>query len=158
MALGKQLIITLYKCDVSKFNRESIKNWLDELCELIDMAQEDLHFWDWEGVPADEIPYDQPHLIGTSAVQFITTSNIVIHTLDMMQGCLIDIFSCKDYDHIVALDFTKNWFGAGQYEYQTIIRGKHFKCDNIKTKECSGCKSWGKCSGSGSTTKPCFRE
>ena len=138
MAIGKQLIIDLYKGDVTKFNRESIKNWLDGLCELIDMKQEDFHFWDWEGVPADEILYDQPHLIGTSAVQFITTSNIVIHTFDMLGGCCIDIFSCKDYDPISALDFTKNWFDARQYEYSVLVRGKYFKYDCIKIKECNG--------------------
>ncbi|HEB31339.1 MAG TPA: hypothetical protein ENI15_10765 [Spirochaetes bacterium] len=127
MSYGTELIIDLYKCDESKFTRESIKDWLDELCELIDMEQEDLHFWDYEDVPESEIPYDQPHLIGTSAVQFITTSDIVIHTLEILKEAYINIFTCKDLDSIKAVTFTKDWFGAGQYEYQTIFRGRKSK-------------------------------
>ena len=127
MAYGKELILDLYDCDVSKFNRTSIEEWLEKLCELIDMNQEDLHFWDYEGVPQEEIPKEK-HLVGTSAVQFITTSDIVIHTLDLVGECYINLFSCKDYDSIRALNFTKDWFGAKRYEYQTIERGRMSEC------------------------------
>ena len=127
MAYGKELILDLYECDISKFNRVDIKNWLDELCKLINMNQEDLHWWDYEGVPDEEIPYDKPHLVGISVVQFIATSDIVIHTIDMLQECYINIFSCKEFDVSKALEFTKKWFGSKNYDYQIIKRGKKSK-------------------------------
>ena len=120
---GKELILDLYHCDVSKFNRESITEWLKQLCELIDMEREDLHFWDYEGCP-EELAAAPDHLVGTSAVQFITTSDIVIHTVDKRRECYINIFSCKEYDDQAATEFTKNWFGSRQYEYHSIIRGR----------------------------------
>lgn len=120
---GQELLLDLYGCDVSTFNRKSIKKWLKELCNLIDMQRADLHFWDYDGVPEEEIPYDKPHLMGTSAVQFITTSAIVVHTLDLVGECYIDIFSCKEYDESIAKDFTKRWFKAKKVQSHIIIRG-----------------------------------
>lgn len=155
MAYGKELILDLYGCDVSKFNRESIEEWLDKLCELIGMQQEDLHWWDYEGVPKGERS-TEAHLLGTSAVQFITTSDIVIHTLDMLGECYINIFSCKDFDSSKAVEFTKDWFGAEEWEHQTIVRGSRSKCNNISVRDCTSCSSFGKCSGPGWVQKPCF--
>ncbi len=120
---GKELIIDLYRCDVSKFNRKSIKAWLDGLCKLIDMKQEDLHFWDYKGVPKAEIP-KEVHLVGTSAVQFITTSNIVIHTLDLIEEAYINIFSCKSFDDLAAKEFTAKWFGSTKSQWHSITRGR----------------------------------
>lgn len=130
---GKELILDLYGCDVTKFTRQSIEEWLRQLCELIDMKRTDLHFWDYDGVPEAEIPYDQPHLMGRTAVQFIMTSNITTHTLEIGE-CYINLFSCKDYDSLAASSFTVKWFGSNQYEYRTIIRGMKSKCD-FKGKE-----------------------
>ena len=47
---GLELILDLHGCDTSKFNRESIKAYFEQLCDLIDMQREDLHFWDDVGV------------------------------------------------------------------------------------------------------------
>lgn len=124
---GCELILDLYECDVSKFNRESIQAWLEQLCELIGMSREDLHFWDYTGVPEEDIPRDQPHLVGTSAIQFITTSDVVIHTVDMLQECYINIFSCKSFDANKARDFTLHWFGAELFDKMFITRGKRSK-------------------------------
>lgn len=120
---GKELIIDLYGCDVSKFNRESITEWLKQLCELIDMNREDLHFWDYEDCP-EEKAGAPPHLVGTSAVQFITTSDIVIHTVDLLKECYINVFSCKEFEVVAAVDFITDWFGSHKYSYKTVIRGR----------------------------------
>ena len=138
MAYGKEVILDLYECDVSKFNRESIEQWLKKLCFMIGMKREDLHFWDFEGVPAAEIPFEEPHLVGTSGVnvltnkivgacQFITTSDIVIHTVDTWQECYINIFSCKDFSANVAYNFTQRWFGATKVDSTIVVRGKDSK-------------------------------
>ncbi len=108
---GIELILDLHGCDASKFTRASITEYFEQLCDLIDMQREDLHFWDDVGL-SEEDKQTSPHTQGTSAVQFILTSSIVIHTLDQLKAIYINIFSCKVYDAKVAEDFTVKWFGA----------------------------------------------
>lgn len=108
---GIELILDLHGCDASKFTRLSITEYFEQLCDLIDMQREDLHFWDDVGL-SEEDKQTSPHTQGTSAVQFILTSSIVIHTLDQLQAVYINIFSCKVYDPKVAEKFSVEWFGA----------------------------------------------
>ncbi len=108
---GFELILDLHGCDVGKFTRKSIEGYMVTICDAIGMEREDLHFWDYEGVPEEEIPKDS-HLLGVTAVQFITTSNIVIHTLDKLEAVYLNIFSCKKYDTELAEKITREWFGA----------------------------------------------
>ncbi|MCH7535620.1 MAG: S-adenosylmethionine decarboxylase [Bacteroidetes bacterium] len=106
---GKELIIDLHNCDAATFNRRSIKKYFTKLCDLIDMERSKLSWWDDHGVSIDE-QQTEPHLKGTTAIQFITTSNIVIHTLDLLGAVYINIFSCKDFDSDIAMKFTAKWF------------------------------------------------
>jgi len=106
---GKELILDLHKCDETKFTRESIEEYFRILCELIDMKRCDLHFWDDLDTPEEE-KQTLPHTVGTSAIQFIITSNITIHTLDLLRKVFVNIFSCKDFDPDIAKDFTVSWF------------------------------------------------
>ena len=106
---GKELIIDLHNCDAAMFNRKSIKKYFIEVCDLIDMERSKLSWWDDYGVPIEE-QQTEPHLKGTTAIQFITTSNIVIHTLDLLGAVYINIFSCKDFNSDIAMNFTAEWF------------------------------------------------
>lgn len=106
---GKELIIDLHECDSSTFTRKSIKRYFVELCRQIDMKRSKLTWWDDYNVPLEE-RQTEPHLKGTSAVQFIMTSNVVIHTLDLMGNVYINIFSCKPFDTEIARKFTSAWF------------------------------------------------
>ena len=106
---GKELILDLHNCDPATFNRKSIKQYFVELCNLIDMERCKLNWWDDHGVHPNE-QQTQPHLKGTTAVQFIITSNIVIHTLDLMGLVYVNIFSCKDFDADIASKFSADWF------------------------------------------------
>lgn len=106
---GKELIIDIHNCDPATFTRASIKKYFVDLCILIDMQRSKLTWWDDYKVPLEE-RQTEPHLKGTSAVQFILTSNIVIHTLDLLGAVYINIFSCKDFDAIAAKKFTEDWF------------------------------------------------
>lgn len=118
---GIELILDLHGCDASKFTRKSISKYFEELCLLIDMQREELHFWDDIGVP-DEEKQTSPHTQGTSAVQFILTSSIVIHTLDQLEAVYINIFSCKLYDPKVAEKFSVEWFAAKDHSARFIDR------------------------------------
>ncbi len=108
---GKELILDLHGCNINTFNRKNIKTYFQQLCKLINMEACDLHFWDDENVPEEERQTD-PNTIGTSAIQFIITSNIIIHTLDLLKKVFINIFSCKDFNSDLAASFTEDWFGG----------------------------------------------
>ena len=118
---GQELLLDLHDCDARRFTRAAIEQFLEELCELIDMERCDLHFWDDVGVPEDE-RQTHPKTKGTSAVQFILTSTIVIHTLDMMKAAYVNIFSCKDFDTDEAAKFTAKWFGSTDWTANVVTR------------------------------------
>ena len=85
------------------------------------MERCELYFWDDVGVPKEE-QQTSPHTKGTSAVQFILTSSIVIHRLDLMEAVYVNIFSCKYFDEKTALEFTKNWFSSHECNSHYIKR------------------------------------
>ena len=118
---GTELILDLHECDASKFTRKAIERFFEELCELIDMERCDLHFWDDVGVPAEEQQTD-PKTKGTSAVQFILTSTVVVHTLDLLQTVYVNVFSCKEYDTDVAAKFVAGWFNSGDWTASVVTR------------------------------------
>src|SRR4030042_990296 len=108
---GKEVILDIHNCNVSKFNRKDIKKYIIQLCDLIDMQREDLNWWDYKGYP-EEYAKAPDHLKGTSCVQFIKTSNITIHTIDPMKKIFINIFSCKNFSGTKAAKFSADWFNG----------------------------------------------
>lgn len=118
---GRELILDIHNCNPEMFTRKEIKKYFIELCDLIGMERCKLSWWDDHGVHPDE-QQTEPHLKGTTAVQFIMTSNIIIHTLDLMGAVYINIFSCKEFDPKVAEEFTENWFKGKIVNSQIIDR------------------------------------
>lgn len=118
---GRELILDLHGCDASTFDRKSIRNFFKELCCLIDMERCKLCWWDDYGVPPEE-QETEPHVKGTTAVQFISTSNIVIHTLDLLQSVYLNIFSCREFDTDVAAKFSAKWFSGEIVDSHVIER------------------------------------
>ncbi len=106
---GKELILDIHNCDPAAFTRKHIRTYFKRLCLLIDMERADLHWWDDLHTPKDE-KETEPHLKGTTAIQFIKTSNITIHTLDLLKSVYLNIFSCKDFDSEIVKQFTEEWF------------------------------------------------
>ena len=118
---GSELVLDLQGCNPEKFNRSDIDAYFTELCRRIDMKKCKVHFWDDEGLPPEECQ-TLPHTKGTSAVCFILTSSIVIHTLDILEAVYVNIFSCKTFDQAIAADFTKEWFEAASCDSTFIQR------------------------------------
>jgi S-adenosylmethionine/arginine decarboxylase-like enzyme len=118
---GKEVVLDLYDCDSSKFTREHIEKYFIDLCDLINMVRCDLHFWDYED---DEEEYNAApdHLKGVSAIQFISTSNITIHTLDVLKKVFLNIFTCKDFDPEMAVEFSKAYFRGKVRTFKVIER------------------------------------
>ena len=114
---GSELIIDLHNCE-TPFTREVITEFMKELCELIKMERADLHFWDYETQEEkDEVP---DHLAGASAVQFITTSNITIHTLDRLKAVYLNIFTCSTLPAVAAIGFCEDYW-QGELMRNTIL-------------------------------------
>jgi len=116
---GKELILDLHDCYAEHFTRRKIRNYFKEICRLIDMERCKLYWWDDLHTPEGE-KETEPHLVGTSAVQFIKTSNITIHTLDLLKRVYLNIFSCKDFDESVIVNFTATYF-EGRVIKQTVV-------------------------------------
>lgn len=122
MIYGKELILDLHGCHAEWFTRGRIKRFLVDLCDQIGMKRCDLHFWDDVGVPPEE-QQTEPHLKGTSAVQFILTSNITVHTLDILERVYLNVFSCADFDPSVVKRLAIQYFG-GRIADETFIDRK----------------------------------
>ncbi len=118
---GYELILDIHGCDPSTFNRESIDSYFEKLCIDIDMEKCERYWWDDIGVEKEE-QQTSPHTKGTSAVQFILTSTIVIHTLDLLGAVYVNIFSCKPYDKEMAKRITTKWFNAKECRDHFIER------------------------------------
>ena len=106
---GFELVLDLHSCDATTFNRSSLSEYFSTLCDQIDMELCEVHFWDDVGVAPEE-HQALPHTKGTSAVCFILTSSIVVHTLDLLGAVYVNIFSCKEFDREAAEQFTRKWF------------------------------------------------
>lgn len=117
---GKEFIMDLHSCNSNKFTRKSIREYLKQICCMIDMERCKLCWWDDLHTPEGE-KETEPHLVGTSAVQFIKTSNITIHTLDILKRAYINVFSCKAFDEKIVMQFSKDWF-EGTIVNKQIVR------------------------------------
>ena len=121
-AYGKELILDMHECDASKFTRENIENFFTALCIETEMEPCDLHFWDYEGEP-EQYEAAPDHLKGISAVQFISTSNITIHTLDVLKSVYINFFSCKDFKSQQVAWLAEEYFGGKVRKLVGVNRG-----------------------------------
>ncbi|MCF7908574.1 MAG: S-adenosylmethionine decarboxylase [Candidatus Omnitrophica bacterium] len=115
-AFGYELIMDLYDCDLKTMkSKKKISAYVDRLCELIDMEKYGkLH-----------LPYfglQKPQTSGYSLLQFIETSSITGHFSEHWRISYINIFSCKFFDHKVALKFTKDFFSANRVKSKFIVR------------------------------------
>ncbi len=122
MRYGIELVLDMSNCAVSNFNRRGLKTYCKQLCELLDVEAEALYFWDDFRIPKEK-RQTNPQTKGTSAIQFILTSNITIHTLDLLRAVFVNIFSCKDYDTKLVEEFTVKYFEAREYKSTIIERG-----------------------------------
>lgn len=94
---------------------EAIKNYVLELCDLIQMRR----FQDTMIVNFGE----DERVAGYSMVQLIETSLISGHFANLTNQVFIDIFSCKIYDPYKAAEFTKRFFGGSDVAVKICFRG-----------------------------------
>lgn len=116
---GHECILDVH--DSCLFDREMIEDFCVGLCDMLGMKRGDLHFWDYDGDP-EGYKAAPPHLKGTSAVQFIWTSNITIHALDELKRFYLNVFSCKPFDADAIRDFVRRWTGGRVVNFTVITR------------------------------------
>lgn len=113
---GSELIMDLHECSLDGLvNQEKLTGFFVDLCKKIDMKRHgDPVFW--------EDTSDIPHLHGVSGMQFIETSTIVCHPLPILKSVYVNIFSCKQFDHKVALAFCVGFWRARKEVHTVVVR------------------------------------
>lgn len=67
---------------------------------------------------------------GISGVVIIAESHIAFHTFPEDNFIAMDIFSCKDFDVNIAIDFISQSFGVKRFEHTIMERGEHYPRSN----------------------------
>lgn len=114
-AWGLLASIDLHECDGARIrDAETIKRFVTELCERIDMKR----FGECQVVNFGE----DEKVAGYSMVQLIETSCISAHFANATNATYLDIFSCKYYNPFEAAEFAKEFFGASNYTLTYTLR------------------------------------
>lgn len=114
-AWGLLASIDLHECDAATIrDAEAIKRFVVELCERIDMKR----FGECTVVNFGE----DERVAGFSMFQLIETSCISAHFANATNNTYLDIFSCKYYDPYEAAEFSKEFFGAKDYNLHYTLR------------------------------------
>lgn len=127
---GWHLIVDAHDCDRSLITmRDHIANFSKTMVKEIDMVA--------YGNPIIEHFADHDEdKAGYTLVQLIETSNITAHFCDKSGDAYIDIFSCKPFDSVVAIEVINNFFHPKSHVSRLITRDaslvkhKSVVCDN----------------------------
>lgn len=112
---GICLALDLKDCDLDLIrSEEKIKQFVVELCNLIDMKR----FGETVVVNFGE----DPRVSGFSMTQLIETSLISGHFANQTNAAYIDIFSCKFYPPFKATEFAKEFFKAKSVNQTVFFR------------------------------------
>jgi len=122
MSYGREVLVDVVNADEAMFSRQNIENFMISLCEALRLERADLHFWDYD--TEEERAGAPTHLRGVSAVQFVTTSSIVVHTLDDTQQVLVNVFGCGEIDVAVVERETIRYFSGRVSNMHSIERGR----------------------------------
>ncbi len=106
---GMELILDLHNCNVKCFTRPQINSFFTDVCNETGMQKCEQYWWDDLRSEEHEKQAD-PQTTGTSAVQFILTSNITVHTLDKLDKIFINFFSCKFFKKSIVEQLAKDYF------------------------------------------------
>jgi S-adenosylmethionine decarboxylase len=114
-AWGLASSIDLHECDPATIrDAEKIKQFVYELCELIDMKR----YGECQVVDFGE----EERVAGYSMTQLIETSLISAHFANQSNATYLDIFSCKFYDPTAAAEFAQGFFKAKNYNLSVTLR------------------------------------
>lgn len=113
---GEHLILDLTECNDNMVNPEFLANWVKQLVKDIDMVAygepQVIHFGKGD-----------PKLAGYTVLQFIETSNILMHSCDDKKDCYLDVFSCKPFDASIVIKSVQDNFAPKHIDQRFFTRG-----------------------------------
>jgi len=114
---GQELIMDLFNCSLEIVSsKKKIQEFIDILCPLIKMAK-------YGPLKIERFGQKSPFGEGYSFLQFIETSSITGHLLEINEPkAYINIFSCRHFDEVKAVNFTKDFFKAKSVKKRNIYR------------------------------------
>ena len=68
---------------------------------------------------------------GWSGFVMIQESHISVHTFIKRKFVTIDVYSCKHFDVLYAIEYFKDIFKTDDVEYEIEIRGKRYPNENV---------------------------
>lgn len=99
---GYHLMLDCSLCNEMIDDEQTIKEFIEELVEELDMKP--------IGKPMLARVDSEEEGRGISALQLITTSNISCHFDDKGRAAYIDVFSCKRFDPMLAINLVQKTF------------------------------------------------
>ena len=112
---GLTVSVDLKNCNLNKMvDAEYIKQFVKDLCELIDMKR----FGDTTVVNFGT----DKRVSGFSMTQLIETSLISAHFANASKAIYLDVFSCKVFPPYKVAEFAKEKFGASEYRMNINFR------------------------------------
>jgi len=112
---GLAVAVDLKNCNIDKMvDAEYIKQFVKDLCELIDMKR----FGDTTVVNFGT----NERVSGFSMTQLIETSLISAHFANTSNAIYLDVFSCKTFAPYKVAEFAKEKFEASEYKVNVNFR------------------------------------
>ncbi len=117
---GPHLIIDGSKCDTAKLgDRLLIERILTDFPRAIGMTR-------IGGPYMFEYQAPDPAYSGVSGLVVIAESHIAIHTFPALDYFTMDIFSCKNFDHEIAITYIREKLSVGEMDRMLVQRGLSF--------------------------------
>ena len=114
-AWGLDTALDLRDCDPDIIrSAEKIKEFTIQLCDLIKVKR--------FGEPTIVHFGEDERVAGYSLVQLIETSLVSGHFANLTNRVYLDVFSCAYYDPEVVARFARNFFKAGSYSINSLLR------------------------------------
>ena len=112
---GLSTHIDIHQCNPAKISDgEEIRTYILTLCDLLQVKA-------WGDMTLVHFG-DSKKIAGYSVVQLIETSCLTGHFVDSNFSAYIDIFSCNQYDHQVAINYTKEFFETDDCVFTVLER------------------------------------
>jgi S-adenosylmethionine decarboxylase len=123
---GLHLTLDLYGCD-SKIlaSRRLVEQFLNLLTRRLQMRK----LYGPKVVWAFDNQLKDPG--GWSGFVIIQESHFSIHTFPKRRFASMDVYSCRDFDYLAVIRFSKKFFMARSAEKNIIVRGKRYPQKNL---------------------------
>ncbi len=111
---GKSAAIDLTGCEHKRLvSADLLRQFVGEMVTVVGMISHGECYIDRFG---------EGKIKGYSAMQFIKTSSITVHLDETGNRAFIDVFTCKDFDPQVAVDFAQRFFKAKKVRLTVLDR------------------------------------